>query len=57
MMSWEIRAKVLAALAEGGITERHAEEMAQALGEATGKRQCMSDESHDDLPGDLRRGS
>lgn len=53
MMSREIRTKVLA---EGGITESHAEEMAKALGEATGKRQHMSDESHDDLPGDLRRG-
>jgi hypothetical protein len=45
-----VLAKLLAALAEGGVTESHAEKMAQTLGEATGKRQRVRDEANDDLP-------
>ena len=48
----EVRAELLAALAEGGVAESHAEKVAQALGEATGKRQRMRDQTHDDLPGE-----
>ena len=46
-----VRTHARAALAQGGVGERHAEVLAHALGEATGKRQRVSDEPDDDLPG------
>jgi hypothetical protein len=48
----EVRAELRATLTEGGVTEGHAEKMAQALGEATGKGQRVSDQADDDLPGE-----
>jgi hypothetical protein len=46
----EVFAELLAALAEGGVTESHAEKMAQALGGVTGKRQRVGDQSDNELP-------
>lgn len=46
-----MRAEALAALAEGGIGERHAKVLAQALRGATGKRQAMRHQTDADLLG------
>lgn len=46
----EVHAETCAALAEGRVTDIHAETLAHTLREATGKRQRVSHQGNDDLP-------